>query len=36
MRFVSAREFTADRAWGAQDVAEIDGVTVRLHWTDAP
>ena len=36
MRFVSAREFTADRAWGAQDVAEIDGTTVRLHWTDAP
>lgn len=36
MRFVSAREFTADKAWGAQDVAEIDGATVRLHWTDEP
>lgn len=28
--------FTADRAWGAQDIAEIDGATVRLHWTDQP
>ena len=36
MRFLAAKEFTADRAWGAQDVAEIDGATVRLHWTDAP
>ena len=36
MRFMSAKEFTADRAWGAADVAEVDGATVRLHWTDAP
>ena len=28
--------FRADRAWGALDLAEIDGVTVRLHWTDEP
>lgn len=28
--------FTADRAWGAHDIAEIDGATVRLHWTDQP
>ncbi len=27
-------EFRADRAWGALDIAEIDGATVRLHWTD--
>ncbi len=26
--------FRADCAWGAKDLAEIDGVTVRLHWTD--
>lgn len=36
MRFLSAREVTLDRAWDAVDVAEIDGATVRLHWTDAP
>ena len=36
MRFLDARQFRADRAWGAADIAEIDGATVRLHWTDAP
>ena len=36
MRFVSARDVTMDTAWDALDVAEIDGATVRLHWTDAP
>ncbi len=30
------REFVADRAWGARDLASIDGATVRLHWTDQP
>jgi mannose-6-phosphate isomerase-like protein (cupin superfamily) len=31
-----ARSFTADKAWGARDLAQIDGATVRLHWTDRP
>ncbi|PZQ65317.1 MAG: cupin [Phenylobacterium zucineum] len=31
-----ARTFTADRAWGARDLAEIEGASVRLHWTDQP
>ena len=31
-----ARQFTADRAWGARDLAEIEGASVRLHWTDQP
>lgn len=30
------RGFTAERAWGARDIAEIEGATVRLHWTDQP
>lgn len=30
------RQFRAERAWGARDLAEIDGATVRLHWTDQP
>jgi len=30
------RSFTADRAWGARDLAEIEGASVRLHWTDKP
>jgi len=28
--------FRAERAWGARDIAEIEGATVRLHWTDEP
>ncbi|RAK58611.1 cupin [Phenylobacterium hankyongense] len=31
-----ARTFTADRPWGARDLAEIEGASVRLHWTDQP
>jgi mannose-6-phosphate isomerase-like protein (cupin superfamily) len=31
-----SRDFRADRAWGALDLAEIEGATVRLHWTDQP
>ncbi|WP_334162328.1 cupin domain-containing protein, partial [Phenylobacterium sp.] len=23
-------------AWGARDLTEIEGATVRLHWTDQP
>lgn len=33
---IRAREFRAERAWGAQDIARIEGATVRLHWTDQP
>ena len=37
MRIITdARSFRAERAWGARDLAEIDGATVRLHWTDQP
>lgn len=36
MRFLDAAAYTADRAWGAADVATLDDVTVRLHWTDQP
>lgn len=28
--------FRADRPWGARDLTEIDGATVRLHWADQP
>jgi mannose-6-phosphate isomerase-like protein (cupin superfamily) len=30
-----ARQFTADRPWGARDLVEIEGASVRLHWTDS-
>jgi mannose-6-phosphate isomerase-like protein (cupin superfamily) len=31
-----ANRFRAERPWGARDIAEIEGATVRLHWTDEP
>ncbi|HEX8746522.1 MAG TPA: cupin domain-containing protein [Pyrinomonadaceae bacterium] len=36
MRFISPKDFTADRAWGALPIAKMNGVTARLHWTDQP
>lgn len=36
MRIVHGASFRAQRAWGADDLAVIDGASVRLHWTDAP
>ncbi|MFC7291648.1 cupin [Hirschia litorea] len=34
--FNNLTKFTADRAWGAKDIALIEGASVRLHWTDKP
>ena len=36
MKVIRSRTFTADRAWGAQDIANMVGITTRLHWTDQP
>lgn len=36
MKLIRAREFTAGRAWDALDIANMDGTTTRLHWTDQP
>jgi mannose-6-phosphate isomerase-like protein (cupin superfamily) len=36
MKIFRGSTFTADRAWGAVDVANMSGITTRLHWTDQP
>jgi mannose-6-phosphate isomerase-like protein (cupin superfamily) len=36
MKVIRAKEFTADKAWGALDIANMRGITTRLHWTDQP
>ena len=36
MQSWSSKDFTADCAWGALDIANFPGTTVRLHWTDQP
>ncbi|WP_018151256.1 cupin domain-containing protein [Leeia oryzae] len=36
MNIIRSNTFTANRAWGALDIANMGGVTTRLHWTDQP
>lgn len=36
MKIFNSASFTASKAWEAQDIANFDGTTVRLHWTDKP
>ena len=36
MKYIESRTFKAPRAWGALDLADMNGITVRLHWTDQP
>ena len=36
MKVVRSREFTGDRPWAALDIANMNGTTTRLHWTDQP
>jgi mannose-6-phosphate isomerase-like protein (cupin superfamily) len=33
---VRSRDFTADRAWSALSIANMSGITTRVHWTDKP
>lgn len=36
MQVINSRNFTAESAWGALDIATIEGASIRLHWTDEP
>lgn len=36
MKIIRSKDFTASRAWGALDIANMNGVTTRLHWTNQP
>ena len=36
MRVIRSKDFTATRAWGADDIANMGGTTTRLHWTNQP
>lgn len=35
-KIIRSPEFTAERPWGALDIAEMNGISVRLHWTNQP
>ena len=36
MKIIRSKDFRPDRAWAALDIAKVNGVTTRLHWTDEP
>jgi mannose-6-phosphate isomerase-like protein (cupin superfamily) len=36
MKIIRTKNFTASRPWGALDIANMGGITTRLHWTDQP
>ena len=36
MRVFRSKEFTTTRTWGTIDIAHMDGITTRLHWTNQP
>src|SRR5690606_32485318 len=36
MKVFRGSTFKADRPWGAIDIANMGGITTRLHWTDRP
>ena len=36
MKVFRAKDFTAEKAWDAVDVANMNGITTRLHWTNEP
>lgn len=36
MKIIKSKEFTADKAWEAITIANMNGITTRLHWTNQP
>jgi mannose-6-phosphate isomerase-like protein (cupin superfamily) len=36
MKIIQSKNFTASKPWGAIDIANMNGITTRLHWTDQP
>lgn len=36
MRVIRSGKFTAEEAWGAMSIANMNGITTKLHWTDKP
>ena len=36
MKIIRSKEFTSDKAWGSKDIANMNGITTRLHWTNEP
>ncbi|VVO17765.1 cupin domain-containing protein [Pseudomonas fluorescens] len=36
MKIIRSKSFTGTHAWAALPIANMNGITTRLHWTDQP
>lgn len=36
MKIIRSKEFKPNKAWAAENIASMNGITTRLHWTDQP
>lgn len=36
MEVTRSKAFKADHAWGSKLIANMQGITTKLHWTDTP
>jgi len=36
LKIIKPATFTADSAWGSLPIANMNGITTKLHWTDQP
>jgi mannose-6-phosphate isomerase-like protein (cupin superfamily) len=36
VEIIRSKEFISDRSWGARDIASMNGISTRLHWTKEP
>ena len=36
MKIIRSKDFKSETAWGASTIANMDGITTRLHWTNEP
>ena len=36
MEVTRGKEFTANKAWGSKLIANMNGITTKIHWTDQP
>ncbi|WP_397452072.1 cupin [Pseudomonas sp. NA-150] len=36
MKIIRSNQFIGDRPWASIDIASMNGITTRLHWTDQP
>jgi len=36
MKIFESKKFTGEKAWEAIDVASMNGISTRIHWTNEP